>query len=339
MTGDPLHKVRTGDPLKIPAGAYNAFVDTAIAHQSRERNTIADAHRELNQRGLVLVRNDSGIELTSHHALAITGVLIEPDTNDDERTFQSRTPLKGNVADLGSPQLSFVVAQQTIQPGKLGLCVISGTTPARVHVLNSSDETCELRAGETALVSSPIGGAPILWKEQGTGERWAVIELGRPSLGRITAILGPSQPIPTEANRWRYQWTEAKLDGNPGSETYLRYVPLVGGIGSGTDPSRMAINRFEAHHCNDSVPGTGFEGLLGVGPVCDLPGVLHNCPPARSLEPRLAPVPEGVAVQLTCERDSLGTPVWIFEAMSCIEIADPADGDRKFNLLANGGAG
>jgi hypothetical protein len=339
MNGDQLGKVRTGDPLKIPAGAYNAFVDTAITHQSRERNTIADAHRELNQRGLVLVRNDSGIELPAHHAMAITGVLIEPDTNDDERTFQSRTPLKGNVADSASPPLAFVVAQQPIGPGKLGLCVISGTTPVQINVLDTGDSTCELRANETLLATSPLGGAPILWKEPGVGERWAVIELGRPSLGRITAILGPSQPIPTEANRWRYQWTEARLDGNPGSVTYLRYVPVFGGLASGTDPTRMAINRFEAHHCNDSVPGTGFEGLLGVGPVCDLPGVLHNCPPARSLEPRLAPVPEGVTVQLTCERDSLGNPVWIFEAMSCIEIADPADGDRKFNLLAAGGAG
>ena len=109
MTGNPLNKVRTGDPLKIPASAYNAFVDTAIAHQGRERNTIAEARRELNQRGVVLVRNDSGIVLPAHHALAITGVLIEPDTNDDERTFQSRTPLKGNVADSASPPLAFVV--------------------------------------------------------------------------------------------------------------------------------------------------------------------------------------------------------------------------------------
>jgi len=339
MTGDPLHKVRTGDPLKIPADAYNAFVDSAIAHQANQRNTVAYAHHEQHQRGVVLVRNDAGISLPAHHALAITGVLIEPDANDHERTFQSRTPITGNIANNASNPLAFVVTQQQIEPGKLGLCVITGTSPALVHVLNPSDTTCELRAGETALVSSPIGGAPILWKEPGTGERWAVIELGRPSLGRITAILGASQPIPTEANRWRYQWTQAQIDGDPGSETYLRYIPTFGGIGSGNDPSRMAINRFEAHHCNDSIPSTGFEGLLGVGPVCDLPGVLPNCPPARSLEPRLAPVPEGVTVLLTCERDSLGNPVWIFEAMSCIEIADPTDGDRKFNLLANGGAG
>lgn len=339
MTGDPLHRVRAGDPLKIPAAAYNAFVETAVAHRSGQRNTAADAHRELNRSGVVLVRNDAGVEIPAHHALAITGVLIEPDANDHERAFQSRTPVTGGLAHAGSPPLAFVVAQRPIEPGKLGLCVISGTTAARIHVLATSDATCELRAGETALVSSPIGGAPILWKEPGTGERWAVIELGRPSVGRLTAVLGPAEPIPTEANRWRYRWTQAVLDGDAGSETYLRYIPLPSGIGSGNDPDRMAINRFEAHHCDDPVPGAGFEGLLGVGPVCDLPGVPPECQPARSLDARLAPVPEGVTAELACERDSLGNPVWVFEAMPCAQFVDPGDGDRQFTLLAKGGEG
>ncbi len=342
--GDAFTKVRTGQPLVIPARAYNAFVDAAVDHQSRERNTTGNPRPDQSHRGIVLVRNDTTETLPAFNALAIASPLIEPGDSDQERTFQGRTPLIGELATEESPPLSFVVAQQEIQQGELGRCVLSGTTPAKVTVIDESDTTCELKADETLLTTSPLGGAPILWKEEGTGEKWAVIELGRPSLGRITAVLGEGQLIPTEANRWRYPWVEARLDGDPGSETYLRYVPVPDGLssqspGGGEDPARMAINRFEAHHCDDSVPGTGFEGLLGVGPVCDLPGVLHNCPPARSLETRLAPIPIGVTVQLTCERDTKGNPVWIFEAMSCVEIADPADGDRKFNLLAAGGGG
>jgi len=341
MSGDALRKVRSGAPLVIPAAAYNAFVDAAADLRARERNAVADPRRDLNQCGVVLVRNDSAADLPAYHALAIAGPLVEP--GDQERTFQGRTPLIGELATEDSPPLSFVVAQEPVAPDVLGRCVMHGVTPARVNVLDEIDATCELRASETLLTTSPLGGAPILWKEPGTGEKWAVIELGRPSFGRITAVLGAGVPIPTEANRWRYPWAEARIDGDPGSVTYLRYVPMPDGLSSqapagGEDPARMAINRFEAHHCNDSVPGSGFEGLLGLGPVCDLPGVLPNCPPARSLEPRLAPVPPGVTVQLTCERDTRGNPVWVFEAMSCIEIADPADGDRKYNLIAAGGA-
>jgi len=341
---DAFRKVRSGQPLVIPAQAYNAFVDAALAERRREQSRGGGPLGDALPRGVVLVRNDSDQTIEPYHALAISGVLAEPGADDQERTFHSRTPLTGEVASEDSNTMAFVVATQPISPGGLGRCVLTGITPAKVTVNDESDTTCELTADETVLTSTPMGGAPILWKEDGTGEKWAVIELGRPSLGRITAVLGEAQRIPTEANRWRYPWVEARLDGDPGSETYLRYVPVPDGLssqslGGGEDPSRMAINRFEAHHCDDSVPGTGFEGLLGVGPVCDLPGVLHNCPPARSLETRLAPIPIGVTVQLTCERDTKGNPVWVFEAMSCVEIADPGDGDRKFNLLVAGGGG
>jgi len=342
---DAFRKVRSGQPLVIPARAYNAFVDAAVSQRRRERDRGAGPLTEAMPRGLVLVRNDSGETIEPYRVLAITGVLVEPGEGDQERTFHSRTPLTGDVATEASRPLSFVLATQPIEPGELGRCVLTGVTPARVFVTNELDTTCELVPDETVLTSTPMGGVPILWKEEGaggTGERWAVIEMGRPSAGRVTAILGAAQPIPTEHNRWRYPWQEARLDGDPGSETYLRYVPVPDGLssqlpGGGEDPARMAINRFEAHHMNTGEPGSGFEGLLGLGPVCDLPGVLPRCPPARSLKPKLVPIPEGVCVQLTSERDSRGRPAWVFEAMTLMELADPADGDRKFNLIAEGG--
>lgn len=341
--GDVFRKVRSGQPLRIPAAAYNAFVDAAVDLRRRERNSNAGSALEPAQRGIVLVRNDSDDDIEPYHALAITGVLVQPDNEDQERTFHSRTPLTGEIATEESPSLSFALALQPIKPGDLGRCVLTGVTPARVFITNETDTTCELAPEETMLASTPMGGIPILWKEEGTGEKWAVIEMGQPSPGRVTAILGTAQPIPTENNRWRYPWVEARIDGDPGSDTYLRYVPVPEGLssqlqGGGEDPTRLAINRFEAHHMNDFDPGSGFGGLLGLGPVCELPGVLPKCPPARSLKPRLVPIPEGVCVQLTCERNSKGRPVWVFEAMSLIEISDPADEDRKFNIYIEGGA-
>jgi hypothetical protein len=341
--GDAFRKVRPGQSLRIPAAAYNAFIDAAADLRRRERDRGGGPLAESLPRGVVLARNDSDEPVEPYHALAITGVLVEPGEDDQERTFQSRTPLTADVAGEDANPLALIVALQPIAPDALGPCVLTGVTPARVMMNDEADTTCELAEGETILTSTPLGGVPILWKEPGTGEKWAVIELGRPSVARVTAILGAAQPIPTERNRWRYPWREARIDGDPGSETYLRYVPVPEGLssqtpGGGDDPMRMAINRFEAHHMNDSEPGSGFGGLLGLGPVCELPGVLPKCPPARSLRPRLVPVPEGVCVQLTCERDSKGKPVWVFEAMSLIEIADPADEDRKFNIYVEGGA-
>ena len=94
--------------------------------------------------------------------------------------------LTGDVATEESDTLAFAVALQPIKPNALGPCVFTGVTTARVYITNETDTTCELAAEQTVLASTPMGGIPILWKEEGTGEKWAVLELGRPSPGRVT---------------------------------------------------------------------------------------------------------------------------------------------------------
>ncbi|MEO1510913.1 MAG: hypothetical protein AAFU70_02470, partial [Planctomycetota bacterium] len=167
MTGDPLRKVRTGEPLKIPAAAYNAFVDAAVGHRSRDRNAVADPQREIMQRGVVLVRNDSEQTIEPYHAMAITGVLVEPGDEDQERTFYSRTPLTGEIATEDSPPLAFVLATQPIKAGDLGRCALTGVTPARVYITSELDTTCEIEPEETVLASRPMGGVPILFLPEG----------------------------------------------------------------------------------------------------------------------------------------------------------------------------
>lgn len=342
---DDLSKVSPGQPLRIPAGAYNAFIDAAADLRFRQGRTQAIGGQAVDpiQRGLcvVPVLNESLNAIEPYRALAITGVLVEPDAGDQERTFQGRTPLKAALPTDQSDMLAFVVALEPFGWGEIGACVLKGITAARVNVMHERDMTCQLAPQQTTLVSSPMGGIPMLWKESGTGEKWALIEIGRPSTGQITAILGAAQPIPGQRNRWRYPWVEARLQGNSGAAEYLRYVPVPGGLSSrdgagNEDPERMALNRFESHHLG-AIPYTfGYDGLLGVGPVCKLPGVAPHCPPNRYLELKLVPIPQDVCVQLICERNLQGDPVWVFEAMTLIEMSDPIDDDRKFNLYIPG---
>ena len=115
--GDVFRKVRSGQPLRIPAAAYNAFVDAAVDVRRRERNSNAGPALVPAQRGIVLVRNDSDDDIEPYHALAITGVLVQPDTEDQERTFHSRTPLTGEIATEESPSLSFVLALVLVSQG------------------------------------------------------------------------------------------------------------------------------------------------------------------------------------------------------------------------------
>ncbi len=344
---DAFRKVRSGQPLVIPARAYNAFVDAALETKRRQQDRRAgelwDGGRSFIGGGGVAVRNDSGADLERYHTLAIDGPLFLPGEDGPEKSFQNRLAFKGITPTDTTRPGSFAIAREPIPRGEVGLCVVHGVTPARILIEDEEHAFAEVAPDESVLTSAGSGSAVILWKEEGVGEKWALVEMGRPRGGRIVAILGEAREIEGERFRWRYPWTEAAIDGDPGSDTYLRYVPVPEGLssqlaGGGEDPTRLAINRFEAHHMNDFEPGSGFGGLLGLGPVCELPGVLPKCPPARSLKPKLVPIPEGVCVQLTCERNSKGKPVWVFEAMSLIEIADPADEYRKFNIYIEGGA-
>jgi len=53
-----LRKVSPGDPLVIPAGAYNTFVDAARDYLDRRQDQAQTAKPAMRNSGIVLVRND-----------------------------------------------------------------------------------------------------------------------------------------------------------------------------------------------------------------------------------------------------------------------------------------
>jgi len=57
---DHMKKVQTGDPLVVPAQAYNAFVDAAKDFQQRTRHVGQQATPGYRCAGIVLVKNESG---------------------------------------------------------------------------------------------------------------------------------------------------------------------------------------------------------------------------------------------------------------------------------------
>ena len=74
-----LKKVNPGDPLVIPAGAYNTFVDVARDYLDRRQDQGQEAHPAARHSGIVLVRNDAGEDVTSRFAvLGIDGPDITP---------------------------------------------------------------------------------------------------------------------------------------------------------------------------------------------------------------------------------------------------------------------
>jgi len=332
--GDDLRKVRPGDPLRIPARAYNAFVDAARDLSRRQQDRFSGELRDGGrQHGVVPVRNDTGSDLDRYRVMAIDEPLYPPTDEGPEKTFQNRMALKGKRPDEDTPPGRFVVSRQPILAGEVGLCVVHGVTPVRLLVEDEDHAFADLAPDEDVLVSSGSGGTVILWKEDGTGELWAMVEIGRPRTDRLVAILGEATEIQGETFRWRYPWVEARIDGDPASDTYGRYVAVENGLSSkdpsgAENPAKAAFNRYESHHSEH--PLEEPQGTDGFGGIKSLfvPGLLEPplgdpgyCP-NRAAIPLLRPILKGVAVELGAERDTRGQTVWCFEALNGMELTE-----------------
>ena len=79
-----LEKVKSGDPLKIPAATFNTFIDAARDFRTRTQNRGQKAKPAVRQSGIALVRNITAVDLTRMMVVALGRAVIAPADNEDE---------------------------------------------------------------------------------------------------------------------------------------------------------------------------------------------------------------------------------------------------------------
>lgn len=171
MTGDAFKKVSPGQPLSIPAAAYNAFIDAALAYKqsqlSQAKGGLSGAQPN------VLVRNESGQNVPRFGVLGIYDPVILPAVNAQE--FQNRIALRGGVPQPGR---AFCISQEPIAAGAIGRCLVSGPTPVKVSIYDPDPEAQWAEPAQNnlqALRTYRGGSMRILWREPGdTGVKWAI---------------------------------------------------------------------------------------------------------------------------------------------------------------------
>jgi len=176
--GDPLKKVLPGQELSIPAQAYNAFVDAALAHRGVNSHGVAIPERSYSRHpGLIRVRNTTASVLARFAPVGLSGVAIDPTAS--LANFQN-TPVFNAVAPGSSTYLGkFAVLQKPLASGAVGDAVLSGVTVAQISVQHATHDRADVDAsGGGALVTSYYGAAEILFAESGTGTKWAVLRIG-----------------------------------------------------------------------------------------------------------------------------------------------------------------
>jgi len=178
--GDTLKKVQSGDPLEIPARTFNTFVDAAQDFLARQRGTGQQITRAYRDPDIVLVKNSSGADRSQLHILGIDSPVIDPGENADE--FKNKPAVAGVTPSSSLHFGRFVVLLEPLAAGEIGRACVSGLVPAKVNVRDDGHEYADVRGGDCSkLDSTDRGGAYILWRESGTGEKWALVKLSIPA--------------------------------------------------------------------------------------------------------------------------------------------------------------
>ncbi|MGH7143124.1 MAG: hypothetical protein ACREJ2_03200 [Planctomycetota bacterium] len=180
MPGDAFQKVKPGDPLTIPAAAYNGFVDAALDLLKRRQNQASANLAAYTQNGVIWVKNATAGGLDQFSVVGLGDLVITPEGN--EREFRSQIVMQVAVPDKTKHRGRFAVLAEPLAAGAIGRAYAAGVCQAHLDVPENSLEcsTAAVVDGETGFLRmAAYGSAQILWRAGGTGSQWAVVRLDR----------------------------------------------------------------------------------------------------------------------------------------------------------------
>lgn len=180
-TGPGNYRVEAGQPISeaFSATGWNRAQDAAdIVLGVRPGVTAATIGGPRLSYTPVLVRNDGTASIEKGESMRIIGLVIEPEEDSDsvEVVVRGAEPFNNNAVDQ-----PFVVAVEPIAQNAIGRAAIDGVVVAKINVTNSGHTGVLPQSNAPFLKSYESGPATILWKEHGTGSKWALLHLGRVS--------------------------------------------------------------------------------------------------------------------------------------------------------------
>lgn len=178
---DPFREVSPGEPLRIPAEAWNASMAAARAHaQPAPGAHSVEPSASVRVPAIVLVRNDSGADVGRFGVLAIGAPVIGPADNLAE--FQTRPAFSGS-APSGAADEPVAVLLEPAAEGGFAAAVAVGPTLVKIDVSGGEYDHARPAAGDTAKLETceHATGIAVLWLQGGAESvRWAWVELNRP---------------------------------------------------------------------------------------------------------------------------------------------------------------
>ncbi|MCL2120389.1 MAG: hypothetical protein FWH27_18400 [Planctomycetaceae bacterium] len=207
---NPFQHVRSGEPLQIPAVAYNAMLDAAQAHRNRRINHAP--HGSGFGSLFVHVVNKSGTFLRKFDVVGLDGAAETRNLNE----FKNRIVFRG-VVPQKRHKGKFAILQEDASPNMVVRACVYGVTQAKVRVESSDDEPtfCDIAEGVTDhLVSG--SGAEVLWSDMTSSYRWSLIRIGGGGRSSLFPVklnkTGGEQGDDKSVASWTYKVTDALTD-------------------------------------------------------------------------------------------------------------------------------
>jgi len=211
-----LRKVLAGEPFVAPASTWNAFIDAAQDFKNRTADIGRQPVAGFRSSGIITVKNESGAARRQFDVLGLDEPIFLPgggSSDAAEKSFRNFVAFRGQMPSKNEHVGKFVVLIEPLAAGAVGKGCVSGVCQVRVNVTDVDHEFAELADGKAdVLESGDTGSAKILWKEDGTGQKWAVVHLG--ASASVVAI---------------YARITSSGGGDGGTYTSWREVELVDG--------------------------------------------------------------------------------------------------------------
>jgi hypothetical protein len=186
--GEFLQMALPGDePLDhYTSAAFNAFAANVNASKlslSQRTETRLDYTDNPN---VFWVRNDSGSARDRFDILAPTGVVWTPTAN--LAGFQAGPILVGTLPTLANSG-SFAMLMEPVAASGYARALFHGVV-TKLQVDHEQHPFADVAASSARLTSNWYGGAKIVYKESGTGVKWAIVRLlGEMFRGPIEVVL------------------------------------------------------------------------------------------------------------------------------------------------------
>jgi hypothetical protein len=179
MPGDPLKYVQPGQPLEMPAQAFNTFVDVGRWFRNQRQQSGAQIVADVFSANIAKLKNTSGGDRGRFHVLGLNEPIFTP--TDNLTTFQNTITFKGITPDANLHWGKWGLLLDPLKANAIGRALLAGLAVVQIDVVETVHAFADILPTYTdKLRSGWIGAAEILWKESGTGTKWAIIRLGAP---------------------------------------------------------------------------------------------------------------------------------------------------------------